>query len=187
MGFFDRFKKKEKNVQEQSGVEVATTNQSLDENVALEIRKLLSEMAEDNFNKGTKRDSKQDNSITKEKAKVINELFDKINLVIFTDACLDGSFNLADSNQYFGITFLLAKQQLGLLSAEEEQKLNNDRNGKTDEEFAKYLEYELSMIKKYRIQEALKSDDQQKIIDFAIDTVDNYLDSLHAEKSQARK
>lgn len=30
MGFIDRFKKKEKNVQEQSGVEVATTNQSLD-------------------------------------------------------------------------------------------------------------------------------------------------------------
>lgn len=65
---------------------------------------------------------------------------------------------------YLGLTFLLTKEQLGILEGAEEQNLNYARNHMTDEELGEYLEKEL-----------------------AIDTADNFLDSLHAEKSQSRR
>lgn len=65
---------------------------------------------------------------------------------------------------YLGLTFLLTKEQLGILEGTEEQNLNYARNHMTDEELGEYLEKEL-----------------------AIDTADNFLDSLHAEKSQSRR
>ena len=53
----------------------------------------------------------------------------------------------------------------------------------TDEELGEYLEKELAIVKKHRAEDKFNTAEQQKILDFAIGTADNFLDSLHAEKS----
>ena len=57
----------------------------------------------------------------------------------------------------------------------------------TDEEFGEYLEKELAIVKKHRAEDKFNTVEQQKILDFAIGTADNFLDSLYAEKSQSRR
>lgn len=46
-----------------------------------------------------------------------------------------------------GLTFLLTKEQLGILEGAEEQNLNYARNHMTDEELGEYLEKELAIVK----------------------------------------
>lgn len=86
-----------------------------------------------------------------------------------------------------GLTFLLTKEQLGILEVAEEQNLNYARNHMTEEELGEYLEKELAIVKKHRAEDKFNTAEQQKILDFAIGTADNFLDSLHAEKSQSRR
>ena len=57
----------------------------------------------------------------------------------------------------------------------------------TDEELGEYLEKELAIVKKHRAEDKFNTVEQQKNLDFAIGTADNFFDSLHAEKSQSRR
>lgn len=49
------------------------------------------------------------------------------------------------------------------------------------------MEKELAIVKKHRAEDKFNTAEQQKILDFAIDIADNFLDSLYAEKSQSRR
>lgn len=73
-----------------------------------------------------------------------------------------------------GLTFLLTKEQLEILEGAEEQNLNYARNHMTDEKLGEYLEKELAIVKKYRAEDKFNTVEQQKILDFAIDTADNF-------------
>lgn len=167
----------------------SSTTKYLDDVVAEQTRKFVSEMAEENFSKRVEPQKNSNESmVTAEKAKAINKQFEKIDTDVFVYIWASGGLGFANPIQYLGLAFLLAKEQLGILEEVDEAKLNAIRNTIfSEEKLEKYLEKELSVIKKYRMERTSNSVGQQKIIDFAIDTVDNYLDSLHVEKSQARK
>ena len=165
------------------------TTKYLDDVVDKQTKNFISEMAGDeDFSKSAEPPKDFNKSrVTAEKAKVINK---QISIV-------DGGAGIYIYNHptppflnplnYLGLTFLLTKEQLGILEGAEEQNLNYARNHMTDEELGEYLEKELAIVKKYRAEDKFNTVEQQKILDFAIGTADNFLDSLHAEKSQSRR
>lgn len=165
------------------------TTKYLDDVVAKQAKEVMTEMSEDeDFSKRAEPPKDFNKSrVTAEKAKAINKQISIVNGGVLLYVYNHPTPPFLNPLNYLGLTFLLTKEQLGILEGAEEQNLNYARNHMTDEELGEYLEKELAIVKKYRAEDKFNTVEQQKILDFAIGTADNFLDSLHTEKSQSRR
>lgn len=165
------------------------TTKYLDDVVVKQTKKFMSEMAEDeDFSKSVEPPKDFNESrVTAKKAKAINKQISIVAGGVLLYVYNHPASTFLNPLDYLSLPFLLTKEQLGILEGAEEQNLDYARNHMTDEEFGEYLEKELAIVKKHRAEDKFNTVEQQKILDLVIDTADNFLDSLHAEKSQSRR